>query len=287
MCRCVPENCSFIIHFQPNFPNFQGRKRAIWLSVSSDLKFDAERDLRDCGAPNIPVFALNKMKYAKISGKENGSIKKGVIFATYTSLIGECRGAKSRKYRSRISQLIQWVGRDYDGVIILDECHRAKNLVPTAGAKPTKTGRMVLELQKALPNARVVYASATGATEPRNMAYMTRLGLWGERQAFPEFHDFISAVERRGVGAMEIVAMDMKQRGLYLARQLSFRGVSFAVQEVQLSSEFVKMYDAAVKLWMEARRQFQVRNLEIFRQKLDFLSLLTNMHIDRPAVSEF
>ncbi|KAF1762770.1 hypothetical protein GCK72_011033 [Caenorhabditis remanei] len=240
------------------FENYlQGRKRAIWLSVSSDLKFDAERDLRDCGAPNIPVFALNKMKYAKISGKENGSIKKGVIFATYTSLIGECRGAKSRKYRSRISQLIQWFGQDYDGVIILDECHRAKNLVPTAGAKPTKTGRMVLELQKALPNARVVYASATGATEPRNMAYMTRLGLWGERQAFPEFHDFISAVERRGVGAMEIVAMDMKQRGLYLARQLSFRGVSFAVQEVQLSSEFVKMYDAAVKLWMEARRQFQ------------------------------
>lgn len=240
------------------FENYlQGRKRAIWLSVSSDLKFDAERDLRDCGAPNIPVFALNKMKYAKISGKENGAIKKGVIFATYTSLIGECRGAKSRKYRSRISQLIQWFGPEYDGVIILDECHRAKNLVPTAGAKPTKTGRMVLELQKALPNARVVYASATGATEPRNMAYMTRLGLWGERQAFPEFHDFISAVERRGVGAMEIVAMDMKQRGLYLARQLSFRGVSFAVQEVQLSSDFVKMYDAAVKLWMEARRQFQ------------------------------
>lgn len=54
--------------------------------------------------------------------------------------------------------------KDYDGVIILDECHRAKNLVPTTGAKPTKTGRMVLELQKALPNARVVYASATGAT---------------------------------------------------------------------------------------------------------------------------
>ena len=54
--------------------------------------------------------------------------------------------------------------QEYDGVIILDECHRAKNLVPTTGAKPTKTGRMVLELQKALPNARVVYASATGAT---------------------------------------------------------------------------------------------------------------------------
>ncbi|KAJ1355041.1 hypothetical protein KIN20_012161 [Parelaphostrongylus tenuis] len=233
-----------------------GRKRSIWLSVSSDLKFDAERDLRDIGAGNIMVYALNKLKYAKISGKENGNIKKGVIFATYSSLIGECRGARA-KYRSRLKQLIQWFGVDYDGVIILDECHRAKNLVPSTGAKPTKTGRMVLELQKALPNARVVYASATGATEPRNMAYMTRLGLWGLGQAFPEFANFINAVERRGVGAMEIVAIDMKQRGLYLARQLSFRGVSFTVREVSLSEEFIRVYDESVKLWLECRRQFQ------------------------------
>lgn len=76
--------------------------------------------------------------------------------------------------------------------------------------KPTKTGLTVLELQNRLPKARVVYASATGASEPRNMAYMTRLGIWGEGTPFPEFSDFISAVEKRGVGAMEVVAMDMK-----------------------------------------------------------------------------
>uniref|UniRef100_A0A914W791 Uncharacterized protein n=1 Tax=Plectus sambesii TaxID=2011161 RepID=A0A914W791_9BILA len=233
-----------------------GRKRALWLSVSADLKYDAERDLRDIGAGRVKVYALNKFKYAKISGKENGSVKRGVIFATYSSLIGECRTAKS-KYRSRLKQLIQWCGRDFDGAIIFDECHRAKNLVPTGGSKPTKTGRVVLELQRALPNARVVYASATGATEPRNMAYMTRLGLWGKGQPFPEFGDFINAVERRGVGAMEIVAMDMKQRGLYLARQLSFRGVSFRIEEIALTPSFIEMYDESVKLWLEARRQFQ------------------------------
>ncbi|MFH4977065.1 hypothetical protein AB6A40_003774 [Gnathostoma spinigerum] len=87
-----------------------GRKRSLWLSVSSDLKFDAERDLRDIGAKNIKVHALNKFKYAKISGKENGNVKKGCVFATYSSLIGECRTAKS-KYRSRLKQLIQWCGQ--------------------------------------------------------------------------------------------------------------------------------------------------------------------------------
>ena len=37
------------------------------------------------------------------------------------------------------------------------------------------------------------------------------------------FNEFLGSVERRGVGAMEIVAMDMKLRGMYIARQLSFQ----------------------------------------------------------------
>ena len=41
------------------FENFlQGRKKAIWVSVSNDLKYDAERDLRDIGANNIDVHFL-------------------------------------------------------------------------------------------------------------------------------------------------------------------------------------------------------------------------------------
>ena len=52
----------------------------------------------------------------------------------------------------------------------------------------------------------------------------------------------------RGVGAMELVAMDMKLRGMYTARQLSFTGVSFSVNEVQLSEKFIEAYDASVEL---------------------------------------
>ena len=67
-------------------------------------------------------------------------------------------------------------------------------MCPTGSSKPTKTGMCVLELQKKLPKARVVYASATGASEPRNMAYMSRLGLWGEGTPFAEFTDFIQVM---------------------------------------------------------------------------------------------
>ncbi|KAK4029142.1 protein strawberry notch [Daphnia magna] len=232
----------------------RGRKRAIWVSVSSDLKYDAERDLRDIGAGKISVYALNKMKYAKISADVNGGIRKGVIFSTYSSLIGESQSGG--KYRTRLKQLLQWCGEDFDGVIVFDECHRAKNLVPTGSTKPTKTGLTVLELQSKLPKARVIYASATGASEPRNMAYMVRLGLWGQGTPFKEFTDFIAAVEKRGVGAMEIVAMEMKHRGMYIARQLSFKDVTFKVDEVSLSPKFIKSYDDSVKLWVQLLQSF-------------------------------
>lgn len=52
----------------------------------------------------------------------------------------------------------------------------------------------------------------------------------------------------RGVGAMEIVAMDMKLRGMYIARQLSFTGVTFKIEEVPLSQKYVQMYNKSVRM---------------------------------------
>lgn len=107
------------------------------------MKYDAERDLRDIGAKNIQVHSLNKVrnfhqalaktlpsgsqcvtqlvrfyfqfKYGKISSKHNGSVKKGVIFATYSSLIGESQSGG--KYKTRFQQLLHWCGEDFDGVV--------------------------------------------------------------------------------------------------------------------------------------------------------------------------
>lgn len=137
-----------------------------------------------------------QFKYAKINSSVNNNVKKGVVFSTYSALIGESNNSAG-KYKSRLKQLLQWCGEDFDGCIVFDECHKAKNLCPTGSSKPTKTGLTALELQNRLPKARVVYASATGASEPRNMAYMVRLGMWGQGTPFNTFNDFITAVEKR------------------------------------------------------------------------------------------
>lgn len=235
----------------------RGRKRALWFSVSTDLKYDAERDLLDIGANRVEVHLLNKFKYgSKFHSPENDNVKRGVIFATYSSLIGESTTCSGR-YSTRMDQIRQWCGEDFDGVIIFDECHKAKNLFQHGSTRATKTGQAVLKLQQCLPKARVVYASATGATEPKNMGYMTRLGIWGIGTPFEDFGQFVSMVEKRGVGAMELVAIDLKMRGMYMARQLSFKGVQFRIEHVPLSREFIRIYNCCCRLWVSAKTKFE------------------------------
>ena len=48
------------------------------------------------------------------------------------------------------------------------QCHKAKNLIPTGGAQATLTALAVVKLQRVLPQAKVLYSSATGASEPRS-----------------------------------------------------------------------------------------------------------------------
>ncbi|XP_074572965.1 protein FORGETTER 1 [Curcuma longa] len=238
-----------------------GRCKALWVSVGSDLKFDARRDLDDVGASCIEVHALNKLPYSKLDSKAVG-IKDGVVFLTYSSLI-----ASSEKGRSRLVQLLQWCGSDFDGLVVFDECHKAKNLIPEAGSQPTRTGEAVLDIQARLPEARFVYCSATGASEPRNMGYMVRLGLWGAGTCFPQFQDFLGALDKGGVGALELVAMDMKARGMYVCRTLSYKGAEFEVLEAPLEEGMMDMYKKAAEFWAELRVELLSANTFLSEEK--------------------
>jgi hypothetical protein len=102
-----------------------------------------------------------------------------------------------------------------------------------------------LRLQHALPDARVVYVSATGATTVHNLAYAQRLGLWGgEDFPFATRAEFVEAIEDGGVAAMEVLARDLRSLGLYTARSLSYDGVEYELIEHQLTAEQRRIYDA-------------------------------------------
>ena len=100
---------------------------------------------------------------------------------------------------------------------------------------PSQQGRAGLRLQHALPNARVLYVSATGATTVHNLAYAQRLGLWGGAEfPFATRAEFVQAIEAGCVAAMEVLARDLKALGLYAARSLSYEGIEYELVEHQL-----------------------------------------------------
>jgi len=101
-----------------------------------------------------------------------------------------------------------------------------------------------LRLQHNLPRARVLCASATGASDIGNLGYASRLGLWGQETAFPTHESFMTEIRAGGVAAMELVARDLKAQGLYLSRSLSFAGVEYEILEHRLTGAQIGIYDA-------------------------------------------
>ena len=115
--------------------------------------------------------------------------------------------------------------------------------------KGSEQGLAGLRLQNRLPRARVLYVSATGASDVANLSYASRLGLWGPGTAFATREAFITGVRAGGIAAMELVARDLKALGLYTARALSFAGVEYDLLEHALTSEQVRVYDAYAEAW--------------------------------------
>ena len=52
---------------------------------------------------------------------------------------------------------------------------------------------------------------------------------------------------------MEIVARDLKLQGIFLARQLSFKGVEFQITNVEMDLNHKETYDRSVKLWVKMK----------------------------------
>jgi predicted RNA methylase len=223
----------------------QGRQRAVWLSKNDALLEDARRDWGAIGGANGDITPQGAWKQADAI-----RLDRGILYTTYATLRQPARGDRP----SRLDQIVNWLGADFEGVIVFDEAHAMANAAGGGkGARGTKKasqqGMAGLALQNRLPNARILYVSATGATTPENLAYAARLGLWGGTEApFPTRDAFMDAVETGGVAVMELIARELKAMGLYIARSLSFDGVEYDALRHPLSADDIGIWDA----WADA-----------------------------------
>ncbi len=226
----------------------RGRKRALWLSQSDKLLEDARRDWTALGGREDDVVPLGNFRQG-----DEIPFSTGILFTTYATLRSPSRQGRP----PRLDQIVGWLaggpGEDdrhaFDGAIVFDEAHAMANAAGGKSArgdvKPSAQGRAGLRLQNALPDARITYVSATGATTVPGLAYAGRLGLWAAGETpFETRTDFVSAMEAGGVAAMEVVARDLKALGLYQARALAYHGVEVDILVHELSEEQRRIYDS-------------------------------------------
>lgn len=229
----------------------QGRKKAVWISKNASLFPDAQRDWVDTtGRSKDEVHDFSKIKL-----QDSISFGDGILFSTYDTLRVE------KGEHSRLKQIADWLGKDFDGVIAFDEAHNMGNLLGKQGSrgktKGSEKARAAVELQKMLPNARVVYVSATAATEVEGLAFASRLGLWGTGTPFYDVKEFVNQIGSAGLSAMELVVRDMKALGVYDARSISYNGVAYDTVLHNLDETQRYIYDEMSRAWQNVMRNVE------------------------------
>lgn len=181
----------------------------------------------------------------------------------------------------------------------------------------SKTALTIFQLQHTLKNARVVYSSATIATNPDNLECLLRLGLWGPRTSFKDSATFADAMRNAGLPGLELLALNLKSEGKFLSRCLGFKvgqlvcgpsaivfpkyarlwtgwglsihssfvhvsptqGCEFQVVRAPISPEFEQVYDLCARQWELLRQVRRPFCLDWFVLRLSIRSFVRSSRV--------
>ncbi|WP_375506377.1 strawberry notch-like NTP hydrolase domain-containing protein [uncultured Nostoc sp.] len=83
---------------------------------------DARRDWCALGGDVKDIIDLSNIKLG-----DPIPFTQGILFCTYSTLRSQKNG------KSRLKQIVQWAGKDFDGAIAYDECHSMGNAMAIEG----------------------------------------------------------------------------------------------------------------------------------------------------------
>lgn len=247
----------------------QGRPKAVLISVQKELVKGFATEFAEIGGNADSIYELPELK-SKVDATD------GILFTTYSKLRGKGTAKGGTLGETRLDQVSKLIGgtdqskwKDVQVTIVLDEAHAMGNASGEAdedddddeggggrgrrsmyGSQgPSLQAMAGIELQNRFPNARILYLSATNATKPENLPYMTRLGLWGEGTAFASADDLVNEVTAGGTGMMELVAQHLKAKGVYDAATLDMSETSVKRIPVTFTDKQRQYYDETADAW--------------------------------------
>ena len=186
--------------------------RVAWISANMRLEEDARREID--------------------SVKSRRGFDEGVRFSSYTAL----------QVTTRVSEFVQWLSQVDSPVIVLDECHALRN---SKGVVAQIICNMIVQMRTTRPELRILYSSATACSVARHCEYLGPLGLFGTSESpFSSFSDLHNALKKHGPSLMELMAIDLRARGAYVARQLSCIDLSVEHRVINLNCEQKQIYNS-------------------------------------------
>ena len=249
----------------------QGRKKCLWISASNSLFNNTKNELKEINnQDNINIFTIDD--------KEFLNNEDGILYITYKKLISS---GKKKDDKNRFEHICKWLGDNFEGVIIFDECHYAKGF--DLKYKSTKTGLYVFELQKKYKDARIIYSSASFASEIKHLAYMNRLGIWN-KYFNDNFNTFKKCIETGGFGAIELMSCELKKNGSFCSRNLSYENVNFDITNIDITIEQEELYNKYVNIWNIILNKIQDKksNIKFWNaHQRFFLHLILSFKIDK------
>lgn len=241
-----------------------GRTRAVWFSANANLIDDAVRDWTDIGEDPKAIVAWQKTSFTDTLTVPEHTILFGTYaLARHQKRIGVDPDTNAILYQRRLDQLVAALGPDFDGVIVFDEAGELENGDPHfkdsegyTSRKASLQGRVAIELQERLPDARVLYVSATAAQRIDALAYSPRLQLWGDGTAFPTKRHFLTTMVDGGTAALEVICRDLKAQGKLCARSLSYEGVQYERLTHELDDVQIDQWNAYTSAWRMIEHSF-------------------------------
>lgn len=203
----------------------RGRHRHVIVLEKAGHRENFERALGMIGTP------AKVHSYDEVSTKDGIAVSSGVITVTY-AMLRTVRGEGETQEFPVAKALATWLAHGSgDGVLAYDEAHNLRNApdgsdIAVNVKEVSLQGIAAMQLEEGAPRARVVYASATGATNLHNLAYMGRLGLWGPETPYVDFSRFYKKATSSNVG-LEMIPLHMKSSGTMVSRTLSLEGVVY------------------------------------------------------------
>ena len=217
---------------------------------------DGHIDIARAGIPlnNIRMFS---------DAKSSTDFDEGVLYSTYSMLKRATKGQKDGiigdvSSQARFKRVVKWLGGEkFDGMIIFDESDVAANVGKLKKGKgkqgaPSQNYLLVQALQRALPNASVIYASGTPTTKkPQTIMAMSKLPLFGKGTPIADREAFEANLNQYKNLFLEEVAGEIRHEGLanFMAQDRS--DVRSHLQFFQLTKDQILNRDKMAKFWYE------------------------------------